>query len=136
MDKKRRVLMDYMLNIARIFGPLLAITSFWHLTYRKEAYKIIDSIKKTPAMYYFGCTFNLLLGLVIIVLVPNFESNISFFIPLLGWFLFIRAIVVLFFPGVFKISTQNNENLLILMSLIGLIWGLLICWYGYIYLGY
>jgi hypothetical protein len=123
--------MGDLILISRIFGPLLVIASFWYLTYRSEAKKIIESVKKTPILLYFIAMSNLFIGLLIVNFVPRFEGNITFFLPLLGWITIIRGFLALFFPGLFTFFFRYQEISLIVSSLIGLAWGLIICWIGF-----
>lgn len=117
--------------LASIFGPLLIITSLWALLYKENVKKVVDSMKKTPALQYFVGVVNVLLGIVFITSFNYWYMSIEILVTLLGWCLLIRGLVLMFFPKTLDSMMKTYMKSSLLFSLIGIVWGLALTWFAF-----
>lgn len=117
--------------LASIFGPLLIITSLWALLYKENVKKVVDSMKKTPALQYFVGVVNVLLGIVFITSFNYWYMSIELLVTLLGWFLLIRGLILMFFPKTLDSMMKTYMKSSLLCSLIGIAWGLALTWFAF-----
>lgn len=117
--------------LASIFGPLLIITSLWALLYKENVKKVVDSMKKTPALQYFVGVVNVLLGIVLITSFNYWYMSIELLVTLLGWFLLIRGLILMFFPKTLDSMMRTYMKSSLLYSLIGIAWGLALTWFAF-----
>lgn len=117
--------------LASIFGPLLIITSLWALLYKENVKKVVDSMKKTPALQYFVGVVNVLLGIVFITSFNYWYMSIELLVTLLGWFLLIRGLILMFFPKTLDSMMKTYMKSSLLYSLIGIAWGLALAWFAF-----
>ena len=125
------VFMASSMALASIFGPLLIITSFWTLLYKDNMKKVIDSLKKNPALIYFIGVFNVLLGVIFITSFNDWYVNVEVLVTLLGWLFLIRGLLLMFFPKTFDKMIKIYTNSYILFSLVGIAWGLALTWFAF-----
>ena len=119
------------MTLASVFGPLLVITSIWTLLYKENLKKVLDSLKKTPALLYFVSVVNVLIGLVIITNFNYWYWNVEILITILGWFFLVRGLLVLFFPQTLDKMIKTHTNGGIFCSILGIAWGLVLSWLAY-----
>lgn len=117
--------------LANIFGPLLIITSLWALLYKENVKKVVDSMKKTPALQYFVGVVNVLLGIVFITSFNYWYMSIEILVTLLGWCLLIRGLILMFFPKTLDSMMKTYMKSSLLYSLIGIAWGLALTWFAF-----
>jgi|JI10StandDraft_1071094.scaffolds.fasta_scaffold08654_13 hypothetical protein len=117
--------------LASIFGPLLIITSLWTLLYKENMKKVIDSMKKTPALQYFVGVINLLLGIIFITSYNYWYVNIELLVTLLGWLFLLRGLILMFFPKILDSMLKSYIKSSLLYSLIGIAWGLALTWFAF-----
>lgn len=120
--------------LAKVFGPYLAIIGLWMLLYGENFVKIMTSIRNSPSGVYFSAVINMLVGLVIINMFNMWMWDMTFFVTLLGWVLFIRGLLGLFAPHLLHKVFMNNQNFMKVVGIIPFIWGLLLIWAGF-YIG-
>lgn len=120
--------------LAKVFGPFLAIVGLWMLLYGDNFVKIMTSIKNSASGLYFSALINMLLGLVIINMFNMWWMDMTFFVTLLGWVLFIRGLCGLFAPHFLHKMFMHNHNFMKVVGIIPFIWGLLLIWAGF-YIG-
>lgn len=123
--------MESAMMIAKVFGPFLGILGLWMLLYGDNVVKIMASTKNTPAALYASAVFNLLIGLFIINAYNVWVWDIFFFVTLLGWVMFLRAIIALFMPQVIVQSLMTKGTWMKTMGIIPFVWGLILTWAGY-----
>lgn len=117
--------------LASIFGPLLIITSFWTLLYKDNMKKVLDSLKKTPALVYFIGVLNVLIGMAFVTSFNYWYMGVEVLVTLLGWLFLIRGLILMFFPKAFEKMLQNFQSSYILFSLIGIAWGIALTWFAF-----
>lgn len=95
--------------------------------------KIMASIKASPSAFFLMGIINLLIGLTIISFYNNWSHiNLAFLVTLLGWVMFLRGLVVFFFPKILFMKNVTSKNFK-LWGLIPLVWGLALCWLAFNY---
>lgn len=117
--------------LASIFGPMLILTSLWTLLYKDNTKKVVDSLKKTPALIYFVGVFNLLLGVIFVTNYNYWYMSIEVLVTILGWFLLIRGLVLMFFPKTLDKMIKTFSNAYIFFSLVGIAWGIALSWFAF-----
>ncbi|QVL57709.1 MAG: hypothetical protein KFB93_01135 [Simkaniaceae bacterium] len=117
--------------LASIFGPLLIITSLWTLLYKENMKKVIDSLKKTPALIYFIGVFNVLLGVIFINSFNYWYMSIEVLVTLLGWLFLIRGLLIMFFPKMLDKMIKTYTSSYIFFSLVGIAWGIALTWFAF-----
>ncbi|MCB1115335.1 MAG: hypothetical protein KDK71_02600 [Chlamydiia bacterium] len=117
--------------LASIFGPLLIITSLWSLLYKENVKKVIDSMKKTPALQYFVGVVNVLIGIIFITSFNYWSMNVELLVTLLGWLFLIRGLILMFFPKTVDSMMKSFMKSSVFYSLIGIIWGLVLTWFAF-----
>lgn len=117
--------------IAQVFGPLLGILGLWMLLYGENVVKIMTSMKNTPSVHYLASVYNLLIGLFIISSYNIWSWDMLFFVTLLGWVLFIRAVFGLFVPQLMVRLFMSNVSWMKSMGIIPFVWGLILIWAGF-----
>ncbi len=117
--------------IASIFGPILVFTGLWSLFYQENVTKVVEAIKKNPAILYLGGIINLIFGLMIIQLCPRISLDLFGLVPLLGWALFLRGLCVFFLPSLIARGLKMPIHYYKVFGLIGIAWGLILCWVAY-----
>ena len=117
--------------LASIFGPLLIITSLWTLLYKENMKKVIDSLKKTPALVYFIGVFNVLLGVIFINSFNYWYMSIEVLVTLLGWLFLIRGLLIMFFPKTLDKMFKTYISSYVFFSLVGIAWGLALTWFAF-----
>ncbi len=123
--------MDSAVMLARVFGPFLGILGLWMLLYGDNVVKIMTAIKNSPAALYSSAVFNLLIGLFIMCTYNVWEWNVFFFVTLLGWVLFIRALFALFMPQIVVKFIMTRVSWMKTMGIIPFVWGLILTWVGF-----
>ena len=92
-------------GLAAIFGPVLLIIGVWMLLYQENVKKVSESIKKNPAVMYLGGVINLIIGLTVINISPEWDLGLTVLVTIFGWFCFLRGLVIFFLPNLMtKIS--------------------------------
>lgn len=119
-------------GIASIFGPILVIMGIWGLLYQDNVKKVAESVKKNPSILYLGGVVNLIVGLTIIHISPEWSLNIGVLVTILGWLLFIRGLIVFFLPNIILKMVKAQTNAYVFFGLISTVWGLALCWMAYI----
>ncbi|NGX36968.1 MAG: hypothetical protein K1000chlam2_00114 [Chlamydiae bacterium] len=123
--------MESAMMLARVFGPFMGILGLWMLLYGDNVVKIMAAIKNSPTAQYSSAVFNLLIGLVIISMYNVWVWDIFFFVTLLGWAMFIRALFAFFMPQVVVRSLMTRNAWMKTMGMIPFVWGLILIWIGY-----
>lgn len=118
-------------GIASIFGPILVIMGIWGLLYQDNVKKVAESVKKNPSILYLGGVVNLIVGLTIIHISPEWNLNISVLVTILGWLLFIRGLTVFFLPNLILKMVKAQSNAYVFFGLVSIVWGLALCWMAY-----
>lgn len=124
-------MMDKAMWLAAVFGPLLTIMGLWMLLYSENLIKVMTSIKNTPGCFFMMGIINMLIGLVIINMYNVWMWHPAVLVSLLGWFLLIRGILVLYIPQLIIKYTMTNHTVLRAIGLLPLIWGLALWWFAF-----
>ena len=119
-------------GLAAIFGPILLIIGVWTLLYQENVKKVSESIKKTPAVLYIAGVINLVIGLTIINISPQWMLEPTVLVTILGWFCFLRGLIIFFLPNLMSKITKVQANTVLFFGLLSIVWGLALCWLAYI----
>lgn len=119
-------------GLAAIFGPILLIIGVWTLLYQENVKKMSESIKKTPAILYIGGVINLIIGLTVINISPQWELQLTVLVTLFGWFCFLRGLVIFFLPNLMTKVSKAQTNTFVFFGLLSVVWGLALCWLAYL----
>lgn len=117
--------------LASIFGPLLIITGLWTLLYKENMKKVVDSMKKTPALQYFVGVINLLIGIVFVTSFNYWSMHIEILVTLLGWLFVVRGLILMFFPKTLDSMMKSYMKSSLFYSLVGIAWGLALTWFAF-----
>lgn len=117
--------------IASIFGPVLVISGIWTLFYQENVKKVAESLRKTPVQLYTAGILNLIVGLTLINSFNVWSVHLDILVTLLGWVIFIRGLVIYFLPNIVLKMSKIQESAYVLFGLISIIWGLALCWIGF-----
>lgn len=117
------------IGLASIFGPLLVILGIWGLMYQENLKKIREAFKKQPPSLFMAGYINLLVGLTIIHISPEWVADISVLVTLLGWLLLLKGLMVLFFPKALMELYSKQSH--IFLGLVSVVWGLALCWLAF-----
>lgn len=123
--------MESAIMIARVFGPFMGIIGLWMLLYGENVVKTMSGMKSSTPALYTSAAFNLLIGLFIINQYNVWAWNIFFFVTLLGWVLFIRALFAFFLPQVVIFFVMEKKAWMKTMGIVPFVWGLILTWAGY-----
>ena len=91
-----------------------------------------ESIKKTPAVLYIVGVINLIIGLTIINISPMWELQLTVLVTILGWFCFLRGLVIFFLPNLISKMTKAQGNTFVFFGLLSIVWGLALSWLAYV----
>ncbi len=116
--------------LASIFGPILVITGLWTLLYKDSLKKVLDSLKKTPALLYFVSVINILIGMVFVTSFNYWYWNVEVLVTILGWFFLARGLLVLYFPKSLDKMIKMYANAPVFSSLVSIAWGLVLSWFA------
>lgn len=116
--------------LASVFGPMLLIMGVWSVFYHDQAMKAATAMKTSPACLMILAVINLLLGLLIINTTNEWTMAVTALVSLLGWVFLIRGLIFLFMPK-FVTKYLAKKNGMYLRGVIGLIWGLVLCWLAF-----
>ena len=116
--------------LASIFGPILFITGLWTLLYKDNMKKVIDSLKKTPALLYFVSVINILIGMVFVTSFNYWYWNIEVLVTILGWFFLVRGLLLMFFPKTLDKMIKMQTDGHVFCSLVTIAWGLVLSWFA------
>lgn len=117
--------------LASVFGPLMVINGLWMLFYQDNMSKVMTSIKNTPAAFHCNAMVHLLLGLAVVSQFNVWAMNISVLVTLLGWAMIVRGVMALFVPQMLVKMMMGKGSNMKAWGVIGLIWGLLLCWMAF-----
>ncbi|NGX39791.1 MAG: hypothetical protein KR126chlam1_01124 [Chlamydiae bacterium] len=123
--------METAIMLAKVFGPFMGILGLWMLLYGDNVVKIMTATKSSPVALYSSAVFNLLIGLFIICSYNVWQWDIFFFVTLLGWVMFIRALIALFIPQLVVKSLMTKTSWMKTMGIVPFVWGLILTWAGY-----
>ncbi|MBS0628633.1 MAG: hypothetical protein JSS30_00230 [Verrucomicrobia bacterium] len=123
--------MDSALMLAKVFGPSLAIIGLWMLLYTDNLQKILTAMKNSPAALYNSSVLNLVVGLFLITSYNGWRMDVFFFVTLLGWAFFIRALLGFFMPQVLVKFYYDRNKWTKVMGIVPLVWGLILIWAGF-----
>ncbi|MFH1395460.1 MAG: hypothetical protein ABIH09_04810 [Candidatus Omnitrophota bacterium] len=126
--------MDASLFIARIFGVLYLVVGIGMLVNRKNFLKIMDDFCSNAALVLVGGMFALIVGLAIILTHNVWVWHWILIITVIGWLGLIKGIWIIIFPNSvsgFMQSYQKNENLVVAHSLVALVLGAVLTFFGF-----
>ncbi len=126
--------METSLFIARIFGLCYLILGAGFMLNRKAFGQVMDDFCKNAALLFLGGLFALVIGVVIILTHNVWVASWTVIITIIGWLAFIKGIWMIVFPNTvpkFMQAYQKNENLLIVHSIVALIFGAVLTFFGF-----
>ncbi|WP_420421615.1 hypothetical protein [Simkania sp.] len=119
-------------GLAAIFGPILLIIGVWTLLYQENVKKMSESIKKTPGIMYIGGVINLIIGLTVINISPQWQLELSVLVTIFGWVCFLRGLIIFFLPNLMTKVSKAQTNTFLFFGLLSVVWGLALCWLAYL----
>lgn len=117
--------------LASIFGPLLFFVGLWMLLFHDNLVKVMTGVRGSPTAFWLIGFINLFLGLVIINFYNRWVGDRTILVTILGWYMFVRGILALFFPRSLMIMVVQNPNVIKATGIVPLIWGILLCWVAF-----
>lgn len=120
------------IEIAKVFGPLLIIMGIWGFLYQKNTKKVVEAFNKNLAANYLGGFINLIIGLTLINSRSHWHFHLTVLVTILGWVIFLKGLLVLFFPNFLTKRVFKGKNIFILSGLISIIWGSALVWLAFI----
>ncbi|MCX5686736.1 MAG: hypothetical protein NTW09_04685 [Candidatus Omnitrophica bacterium] len=126
--------METSIFIARIFGLCYLVLGAGFVFNRKVFQQVVDDFCKNAALVCYGGLFTLVIGVVIILTHNVWVANWTVIITIIGWLALIKGIWIIVFPNTvskFIQAYQKNENLLIVNSIVILILGAVLTFFGF-----
>ncbi len=126
--------MDSSVFIARIFGLCYLILGAGLMFNRKAFQRIMEDFCKNAALVFLGGMFSLVIGVIITLTHNVWVANWTVMITIIGWAGFIKGIWMIVFPNTvpkFMQAYQKNESLLIVHSIVALIFGAVLTFFGF-----
>jgi hypothetical protein len=120
--------------IARIFGLCYLIIGAGFMFNRKAFQRVMDDFCKNAALVFYGGILALVIGVVIILIHNVWVANWTVIITIIGWAGLIKGIWIIVFPNTvskFMQAYQKNENLLMVHSVVVLIFGAVLTFFGF-----
>ncbi len=84
-------------TLGRIIGIFLVICGLSLLVKRKDVMAMVENLRDNPAVLYLA-PVTLIIGLVIVVIHPEWVMDWPVIITIIGWSLVLSSVVYLFFP--------------------------------------
>lgn len=124
--------MNY-LDFARLFGIISLILSLGVLFNLEDARTMAKRLGHSPAGYVLAGVLPLIFGLWTVMSVNNWSMGWPLVVTLIGWAMVLFSLFRLWFPDPWARYVQRNIDIApILFSLFGLMFGLLLCYIGFI----
>lgn len=117
--------------LASIFGPLLALIGLWALLNNNMMVKMVNSMKTTLGAFYLTGVYNFLVGMAILTQYDRWSKDIYVLVTILGWFLVLRGLLVLFAPQIVIKHTMTGNRIVKTMGIVPFVWGLALCWLAF-----
>ena len=126
--------METSVFIARIFGLCYLILGAGFVFNRKAFVRVMEDFCKNAALLFYGGLLALVIGVVIILTHNVWVANWTVIITIIGWIALIKGIWIIVFPNTvskFMQAYQKNENLLMVHSIVALIFGAVLTFFGF-----
>jgi hypothetical protein len=120
--------------IAKLMGPILFAVGISILIDEKSIRAMAKDVLRSHALLYIFGIFDLLLGLVLVVIHNLWVMDWRVIITLIGWISVVRGIVrMLFTPFIIKNGPKliKKQGLLMSVAIVMLILGAVLSYYGY-----
>jgi hypothetical protein len=120
--------------IAKLMGPILFAVGISILIDEKSIRAMAKDVLRSHALLYIFGIFDLLLGLVLVVIHNLWVMDWRVIITLIGWISVVRGIVrMLFTPFIIKNGPKliKKQGLLMSVAIVMLILGAALSYYGY-----
>jgi|AntRauTorckE6833_2_1112554.scaffolds.fasta_scaffold00714_16 hypothetical protein len=122
--------MEISIFLAKVIGVYLVIDGLSAIIMHKELIPIVSEIKN-KAFFVFWGIFATIIGLLIVVSHNYWVETYQVVISLVGWFVFIKGILILFLPVKFLEEVISKINKPIFYQIAGLFTILLGLWLTY-----
>lgn len=127
------ILMDASHLIAQLYGLLCVVVGIGVCVNPTRYKKLLSGFFADPGFLYFGGAFALTVGYLIVTFGPNvWEVSFEGLITLIGWVALIKGIILLIQPELLKDHTKFWTSNMQMTSLISLILGGALCYYGFV----
>ncbi len=126
--------MENSVFIARIFGLCYLIIGAGFVFNRKAFQQVMEDFCKNAALVFYGGVLALVIGVVIILTHNVWVAHWAVIITIIGWLALIKGIWMIVFPNTvskFMQAYQKNESLLIVHSIVALIFGAVLTFFGF-----
>jgi predicted membrane-bound spermidine synthase len=91
-----RKFMEHVLWLARILGPFMTIIGLWMVLRTDDLLRVWNYAKNNIGFIYLGAILNLLVGFTILSTYHTWSFNLAVLLPILGWLLVLRGVLVFF----------------------------------------
>lgn len=121
--------------IARIFGLCYLIIGAGFVFNRRAFQQVMEDFCKNAALVFLGGMIALVIGVVIILTHNVWVANWTVMITVIGWLGLIKGIWMIVFPNSvskFMQVYQKNESLPIIHSIVALVLGAVLTFFGFL----
>lgn len=121
--------------LARVIGPYLCIAGLGLLISRQSYLALIDEVPHNKAMSIGFGAISLLTGLLLLQFHNIWSADWRIMITMFGWIATIKGAAALIYPDAIAGLSQTyreNRRLLVLNTVITLLFGVLLCFKGYL----
>ncbi|QLH43284.1 MAG: hypothetical protein HWD59_11580 [Coxiellaceae bacterium] len=127
--------MEYSVLLAKIIGLYLFIVGLAIVARKHVVVDMIRDIVNTPSMLYLTSALTLVLGILLVITHSIWAWDWRLIITLIGWGLFIKAILRIFFPSVPRDMIKwgiGHVPTLMVTGFVFLILGIVLLYFGFV----
>ena len=126
--------MEISVFIAKIFGLCYLIVGVGLIINRQTFKQIVEDFCKNTVLVFYGGILALVIGVVIVLTHNIWVANWTVIITIIGWAALIKGVWLIVFPNSvhkFMQAYQKNENLLVVHSIVALVFGVVLTYFGF-----
>lgn len=126
--------MEISVFIAKIFGLCYLIVGVGLIINRQTFKQIVEDFCKNTVLVFYGGILALVIGVVIVLTHNIWVANWTVIITIIGWAALIKGVWLIVFPNSvhkFMQVYQKNENLLVVHSIVALVFGVVLTYFGF-----
>ena len=126
--------MEISVFIAKIFGLIYLVVGVGLMINRQTFKQIMEDFCKNTVLVFYGGILALVVGVVIVLTHNIWVANWTVIITIIGWAALIKGVWLIVFPNSvhkFMRVYQKNKNLLVVHSIIALVFGIVLTYFGF-----
>ncbi len=128
--------MDTSLFLAKVIGLVFLIFAISICIAKSQYQTVLKDLITHPALILLTGTFNLIIGVLIVVSHNIWELDWRILITLIGWLLLLRGIIWTTFPkiiltNVTRLSETQIFRILYISAVVIFIIGIVLCYFGF-----